>query len=259
MCHSLADRHLGTQDITPKSVLVDNACVNLIDTPGWDDTYRTDTDILTLIGDYLGRTFSAGQLLQRVILLQPVDGTRVYGTERKRDRLYERISGMDAYRNIMVATTMWSTVVDQAAADQRVQQRIESPEFWGSMVQGGARVMKHDNTQPSALTIIRAVPSQQARPLQLQTELVGNGYDLSTTSVGIQLTTDIKAMVFRDMSRITELEEELRRTAADDAAMRARLEGDLNDLIEKLKKAEDDIERLKQRRVSFVRICLSTY
>ena len=119
--------------------------------------------------------------------------------------------------------------------------------------------MKHDNTQPSALTIIRAVPSQQARPLQLQTELVGNGYDLSTTSVGIQLTTDIKAILFRDMSRITELEEELRRTAADDAAMRARLEGDLNDLIEKLKKAEDDIERLKQRRVSFVRICLSTY
>ena len=166
---------------------------------------------------------------------------------------------MDAYRNIVVATTMWSTVVDQAAADQRVQQRIESPEFWGSMVQGGARVMKHDNTQPSALTIIRAVPSQQARPLQLQTELVGNGYDLSTTSVGIQLTTDIKAMIFRDTSRITELEEDLRRTAADNAAMRARLEGDLNDLIEKLKKAEDDIERLKQRRVSFARISLSTY
>jgi hypothetical protein len=41
--------------------------------------------------------------------------------------------------------------------------------------------------------------------------------------------------------------------------MRARLEGDLNDLIEKLKKAEDDIERLKQRRVSFARISLSTY
>jgi septal ring factor EnvC (AmiA/AmiB activator) len=88
---------------------------------------------------------------------------------------------------------------------------------------------------------------------------VGNGYDLSTTSVGIQLTTDIKAMIFRDTSRITELEEELRRTAADNAAMRARLEGDLNDLIGKLKRAEDDIERLKQRRVSFARICLSTY
>jgi hypothetical protein len=88
---------------------------------------------------------------------------------------------------------------------------------------------------------------------------VGNGYDLSTTSVGIQLTTDIKAMILRDTSRITELEEELRRTAADNAAMRARLEGDLNDLIGKLKRAEDDIERLKQRRVSFARICLSTY
>jgi hypothetical protein len=137
LCHSLADRHLGTQDITPKSVLVDNAWVNLIDTPGWDDTYRTDTDILTLIGDYVGSAFSAGQLLQGVILLQLVDGTRVYGTERRRNRLYERICGMDAYRNIVVATTMWSTVVDQAAADQRIQQRIESPEFWDSMVQGG--------------------------------------------------------------------------------------------------------------------------
>ncbi|OAG24348.1 hypothetical protein CC77DRAFT_1091300 [Alternaria alternata] len=199
-----------TQDITPKSVLVDNAWVNLIDTPGWDDTYRTDTDILTLIGDYVGRMFSAGQLLQGVILLQLVDGTRVYGTERRRNRLYERICGMDAYRNIVVATTMWSTVVDQAAADQRVQQRIESPEFWDSMVQGG----------PFATSPPPSAPNRAY----------------------------IKAMILRDTSRITELEEELRRTAADNAAMRARLEGDLNDLIEKLKKAEDDIERLKQRR-----------
>ncbi|CAN9308350.1 unnamed protein product [Alternaria alternata] len=166
-----------TQDITPKSVLVDNAWVNLIDTPGWDDTYRTDTDILTLIGDYVGRTFSAGQLLQGVILLHKGLNHQSFGI-------------------------LWS----------------------------------------------KAVLSQQARPFQLQTELVGNGYYLSTTSVGIQLITDIKAMIFRDTSRITELEEDLRRTAADNAAMRARLEGDLNDLIEKLKKAEDDIERLKQRR-----------
>ena len=115
------------------------------------------------------------------------------------------------------------------------------------------------NHQSFGILWSKAVLSQQARPFQLQTELVGNGYYLSTTSVGIQLITDIKAMIFRDTSRITELEEDLRRTAADNAAMRARLEGDLNDLIEKLKKAEDDIERLKQRRVSFVRICLSTY
>ena len=164
-----------------------------------------------------------------MILLQPVDGTRVYGTERRRNRLYERIRGMDAYRNIVVATTMTNTF------------------------------SKGLNHQSFGILWSRAVLSQQARPLQLQKELVGNGYDLSTTSVRIQLITDIKAMIFRDTSRITELEEDLRRTAADNAAMRARLEGDLNDLIEKLKKAEDDIERLKQRRVSFARISLSTY
>jgi hypothetical protein len=254
----LADQHSVTQVVQTSSALVDNAWVNLIDTPGWDDTHRTDTDILTLIGDHLGNLFGADQLLQGVVLLQPITGTRVYGTERKRTRLFEKICGMSAFPNIVIATTMWSDVVDQAAAHQRVQERIGSPEFWGSMVQGGARVMKHDNTQESALTIIRTLLSNQARPLQLQTELA-QGYDLANTSVGVQLTADITAMVFTGQNRIEELEEEVRRTAADNAALRAKLQGDINELNDEVKKQKEEIEKLRRKKVSATGICSSTY
>ncbi|KAG9192289.1 hypothetical protein G6011_11023 [Alternaria panax] len=143
---------------------------------------------------------------------------------------------------------MWNDVVDQAAPDQRVQERRGSPEYWGCMVQDGARVMKHDNTQTSALTIISILLSNQSHPLQLHTELAQNGYDLPNTSVRRQLAADITVMVFGGQSRIAELEEEVRRTATDNVVLRARLQGEINDLDEEVRKQRREIEKLKKKK-----------
>ncbi|KAF2826259.1 hypothetical protein CC86DRAFT_417293 [Ophiobolus disseminans] len=215
-----SDVWVGTQDVGPSYVYVNNKWVQLIDTPGWDDTNRSDTEILKLIGQWLGKSFGAKQLLHGVILLQPINVTRVYGTGKQRNRLFEEICGISAFSNIVIATTM-----------------SRSMEHWGAMIQGGATVVKHDNTQQSALAMINVLLSKQAKPLLLQHELALNDNHLANTSVGRQLTENMTAMNVNDQRRILELEAELRRSARDKAAMRE----EIRELGAKLYKRQRDV------------------
>ena len=59
-----------------------------IDTPGFDDTERTDADVLELIANFLRETYANGMLLTGIVLLQPVAGNRVQGSEKRRTRLF---------------------------------------------------------------------------------------------------------------------------------------------------------------------------
>ena len=65
-----------------------------IDTPGFDDTERTDADVLELIAKFLRETYANGMLLTGIILLQPVTGNRVQGSEKRRTRLLFYMYGM---------------------------------------------------------------------------------------------------------------------------------------------------------------------
>jgi predicted GTPase len=79
----------GTQNIETARIRIDDTYVTLIDTPGFDDTDRTDADILKLIADYLVGTYQNNVLLTGLILLQPISGNRVQGSERRRTRVFE--------------------------------------------------------------------------------------------------------------------------------------------------------------------------
>ena len=78
----------GTQDISASTLSVSGKVVTLIDTPGFDDTERSDADILELISEYLLETYAQKILLTGIILLQPVTGNRVKGSEKRRVLLF---------------------------------------------------------------------------------------------------------------------------------------------------------------------------
>jgi hypothetical protein len=214
----------GTQNIETARIRIDDTYVTLIDTPGFDDTDRTDADILKLIADYLVGTYQNNVLLTGLILLQPISGNRVQGSERRRTRLFEKVCGSDAYKNIVIATTMWNCVESEQIGQARMTERMRETIFWGAMVDQGAQVIKHDNTLESARNIIKMLINKQRVPLQMQEELVQNGGRIGDTSAGQQLDAELGEKSAELTRQLEELEKDLIQNAAENDELRKRLE-----------------------------------
>jgi hypothetical protein len=229
----------GTQKVETARCQIGGKWVTLIDTPGFDDTDLSDTDILELIAQFLATTYQHKKFLSGIILLQPINTNRVQGTEKRRTRLFEKVCGQNASPNIVIGTTMWSEMSDQAEGNRRTRERMADKMFWGAMVGEGARVEKHNDGSRSARRIVKMVLDKKAVVLQLQSELVAKDGKIIDTSAGKQLEADLGQTSAKYQLKIQDLRSE--RNAADE----------IRELRAQLEEVEADRERLKKSRVSF--------
>lgn len=177
------------------SFTLDGQTVTLIDTPGFDDSDRSDADILTLLAGYMAHTYENGMLLTGVIFVHPISQQRMLGSEVHRNRLFKKILGENAYSHVVIATTMWDQVSEREA-ESRMDQRRTRNDIWGDMVKLGAQVVRHDDNTASATAIIRSLAQFESPvELQLQRELVEVGGQIGLTSAGKQLDEDLGAAI----------------------------------------------------------------
>ncbi|KAK5651618.1 hypothetical protein OQA88_11891 [Cercophora sp. LCS_1] len=149
-----------TQDPQSIRFRLDGHPINLVDTPGFDDDERTDVEILQAIVEWLSKNRSRKRqkYLDGLILLHPITSNRIGGTERKRTRLLQAILGEDAYKRIIIATTMWDDLKnDGGKFEYRLTGRMEEGEVWHDMCKKGAVVLRHHNNPESAHDIIRKI------------------------------------------------------------------------------------------------------
>ena len=222
----------------------------MIDTTGFDDTELTDADVLRLIADFLHKTYAHDIFLTGVILLQPVTHNRVQGSEKRRTRLFEKVCGPNAFGNVVIATTMWSEVRDELEGQSRVQQRKASNDFWGNMVNHGAKVVRHDNTKTSAINIVKMLIHKQVVTLQMQDELRTGGGRVSATAAGQQLHEDLGATSQKLLTQLQSVQAELDRSHKANEDLQAKLY-DLEVRFNTIVEQQRQIENQRVSHVSF--------
>jgi len=226
----------------------------LIDTPGFDDTERTDVDILENIAEWLKATYHAGYLLSGIILLQPISNNRVLGSEMRRTRLFKKICGPKCFGNIVIASTMWNELQDQSVGDKRQKERESSAEFWGDMKQLGAKVDQHEDTKESAHRLIRILINNNKKiVLQMQDELAENDGMIHATAAAQQLHDDLGVTSLKENKKLEELSVELKHMREENGNMRADRQALLDQikaLQEKIDRIDGQRERLETSRVS---------
>lgn len=224
-------------------MVLDGRRIILIDTPGFDDTYKSDTEILELIAKHLSITFEAGKLLNGIILLQPINANRVVGQERKRTRLFEKICGENAYRNVVIATTFWGEIGDKAKGIAREKERIQNDGFWGQLVKKGARTARHENNKESALDVVRMLLDKPKVALQMQQEMAANGGRFGDTSAGLELNKELNEQCAKLAMELVETKAEARKSKED-------LTEEIKALKEKMELLEEQKELIEASRVS---------
>lgn len=101
--------------------------VHLIDTPGFDDTNRTDADVLKQVALWLGSTYKDGKLLDGLLYLHRIIDTRMMGSARRNLLMFAELCGPNCFRHVVLATTMWS-IVDVKIGEAREKELVNT--FW---------------------------------------------------------------------------------------------------------------------------------
>ncbi|KAL4928158.1 uncharacterized protein BDV17DRAFT_291906 [Aspergillus undulatus] len=184
--------------------------VYLIDTPGFDDTNRSDTEVLREIAGWLGASYKSNILLHGIIYLHRITDIRMQGSARKNLIMFRQLCGEDALKKVILVTTMWDKVPADEAA-RREKELIETPEFWGWMIGKGSTFHRHNNTEASARGIVSSLAGHKA-PIatDLQKQLVDENKSLDQTSAGQELQSEmLKEKAKWDRER-REIEEHLK-------------------------------------------------
>ncbi|KAK0257976.1 hypothetical protein LTS16_002045 [Friedmanniomyces endolithicus] len=252
-----------TRDIESFSFRYNDSTIHLIDTPGFDDTYRTDSDVLKDIVFWLNAAYQRQIRLSGIVYLHPIDKNRMTGSAYKNLRMFQKLCGDASLQSVVLATTMWKNI-DEVDGIKRQEQLKTQPDFWGDMVHQGSRVFRHDDSRASAMNIVTYILDQRRTTvLQIQRQMVDEGKTLDETSAGQELERELIKQRKLFERRLQEAQDDMkeaieegnRKSIEDAAAQQERFQNKLNEAI----KGSDDLrvsmeELLQKKDAEFKRV-----
>ncbi|KAN0081953.1 hypothetical protein V8E54_003251 [Elaphomyces granulatus] len=244
----------GKVDIYP-STLPDGTKLFLVDTPGFDDTYRSDTDILGELANWLNDSYAEEIRLTGIIYLHRISDTRLRQAARKNLKMFKALCGEDGLPSVVLATTRWTNVslVDGIMRETELK---ENSNMWKKMIERGSRVWRQDEDDKSAWEIIRYLISIK-RPVTLEIqEEMSKGATLDETAAGQEVHAELEKQRQIYEKSLEELREEMARAIAkkdlerqeEIAQFKAEIEHKQAQMLENERKLQVDREELRRQK-----------
>ncbi|KAL8700313.1 MAG: hypothetical protein Q9224_001023 [Gallowayella concinna] len=183
--------------------------VLVIDTPGFDDSNRPDSEILTEIARLLAAQYELGVQLKGVIYIHRITDVRYSRSAIKIFEIFKKICGDRAMKNNLLVTSRWSEV-DQALGSDRERQLKEK--FWSYMLNKGSNMSRFHGDRDSAISLVSQLLSKDTVVLELQEELVDRGKNLDETAAGVYVSDNLDKMKQKyqeELSALARLRQEL--------------------------------------------------
>lgn len=221
---------------------LDGRSVVMIDTPGFDDTTRSDTDVLKMIAAFLAVTYEEGFKLSGILYFHRISDYRAGGVSVRNLKMFKKLCGETSFPNVVVVTNMWGQVDPEIGTKREAQLKTDDL-LYKRLLANGAHMMRHMNTVPSAEAIIRLTLNNKPRPLRIQEELVEENKDVSATSAGQELHRELYDHIRKCHEEIQALKEEMRQTKVKKGVEDAR-KLEINGEKQKIEGVEKEIKRL---------------
>ena len=184
--------------------------VHLINVPGFDDTTRSDTDILKCVASYFAATYQLNIKMDGIIYISPITERRMSSAAVKHLHLLFKMIGHDALSNVVLATSGWNKKTSRwdifsalgwnwglgrGKAEAGEKQLREG--LWIPFIEGGSKVCRLHGGKEAAFHILDVLlpgGEREGQVLQIQRELVENMKTLDETEAGHQLLKDIREL-----------------------------------------------------------------
>jgi len=183
---------------------VDGYPVLFVDTPGFDDTDKSDLEILTIIADWLVKTYKGNVNLATIIYVHSISDARMTGSHLKNLELFASLCGHKAMPHVIFATTKWSHVSPEDGASREEELKRE---FWKDMLNSGCSTKRFENTYESAWRIIGCLSRKNRAHVLLPMEIVENKLRLNETAAGIALNKELERLIKdrKDAARLLQM------------------------------------------------------
>ncbi|KAK8026501.1 hypothetical protein PG991_003557 [Apiospora marii] len=209
--------------------------VHIVDTPGFDDTYTADAEVLRDIAAFMTKTYQSSVKLAGIIYLHRITDNRVSGSALRNLRMFKELCGQDVYKHVILATSMWNKLLE---ADKETAVGRERELRWYA----------DDKTSADDIidALLAARNSDDNMTLQIQRELVDERKDLVTTSAGKEVNKDLAELqkrFDREMQRI--IEESRMAVAEGDIRLHEQLQLQKKDFEDHRRKAAEGQKALQ--------------
>ncbi|KAL8979899.1 MAG: hypothetical protein Q9205_004877 [Flavoplaca limonia] len=184
--------HSCTDQVEEVPCKVGDQYVILVDTPGFNDTHRSDTEILTALADWMKSSYQEKMFLSGIIYLHAISETRMTHSSLENLRMFHKLVGDHNLKNVILATTKWS-VTPLEDGLRREKDLTSEEEFWSTMMAAGS--MK------------KIVPKVQ--------EEVVHGKKLADTEAGIYIEQTIALLQKKHEEEKQALLEEVQRARSE--------------------------------------------
>lgn len=170
----------------------------LVDTPGFDDTTRSDSEVLKDIAFWLAAAYTKETQLAGIIYLHRISDPRMQGSALRNLRMFKQLCGTNNLNSVILATTHWRNAenvsISESVGQARTKELMETRDFWGGMVERGSKVVKHDGSKESALRIVSDLTRREIRViLDIQRQLIDQKRDLNDTDAAQALQSELLA------------------------------------------------------------------
>ena len=242
---------------------LDGRSVTLIDTPGFDDTTKSDSDILEMIAAFLATAYvrtasryvsffrtelpnryEKGSKLSGVIYIHRISDIRFTGISGRNFQMFRELCGETTLKSVVLVTNMWT----RDPRDINEAREIElSGKFFKPVLDKGAQLIRHHDTAQSAHDIIRKIFSNHKLPvvLQIQRELVDERKGIIETSAGKAVSRELVEQAKRHRAELEKIEEGMRRAMEEkNEEMRQELEEERRNLQEQVKRIEKESKEM---------------
>jgi hypothetical protein len=224
-----------------------NIRVHLIDTPGFDDTDRSDVQVLQDIAHWLSHSFQHGLRLSGLIFMHRISDPKMAGSAKRNLMMFKKLCGEKAYQSVILATSMWSKGKPEEGA-KREKELMDTDEFWGLMCKRGSTVFRYTDSRESALEIITYILElHMTVTLDIQDEIVNQGHNIDETSAAHVLNAEMIRERKKHMEALKDMQDSMQDAIEQhDKDLQEQFKQEIDTLQEKMKKGEEEQQKLKQ-------------
>ncbi|KAJ6263220.1 hypothetical protein Dda_1781 [Drechslerella dactyloides] len=238
----------------------------ILDTPGFDDSYMSDFEILEGLTKELAAIYKDARPLTGIVYMHDISKEKMGKTSHKSLRTFQSLVGETSLKNVVLVTTHWARFFKGA---QTLREEELRTTFWASMLARGSQILRHSGSRRSALRIVKMLLDREPVVIRIVEQTIRDKLPVGQTDAGSVVADGLRdlegklvdniASVNEEMADIKGRQEQIRKYAAAEAkrlenewkrASRQQREEIERQMKEIRRKSEQEVEELSGQLVN---------